>query len=563
MKMDTFSKYIGQTFDNRYKIVKIIGIGGMAVVFEAVDLVQKRKVAVKVLRDEFAKDVQSVKRFINESKAVAMLSHPNIVKIYDVSVKEELKYIVMEHINGITLKNYMDQKGVLSMRETIAFAEQILRALEHAHSKGIIHRDIKPQNIMLLENGVVKVTDFGIAKLPNAETVTMTDKAIGTVYYISPEQASGRPIDPRSDLYSLGVLMYEMLTDKLPFMADSPVSVALKQINETAMPMREINPVIPRGLEQFVEFTMEKDPDLRFQSAGDMLKFLIKIKSNPNMVFKGNPNRRKEGTVRKSSSMFPIIMGVASAFLIVVITTGAILISKFLQAEQQSDAAHEIEVVSVVGQLYTEDMKAMLQGENYNIIEKYEYNEDVPQNQIIYQNPAPGEKRKLPNSKSKCDLTITISNGIRTFTMQDYTIQDYREVQNKLKSLGVAVKIEKVYHDTVLVDYVISTEPPAGTVIKSTVDTVVTVYVSQGQQIEYVMVPSFINMSESKAMEELINNDIALGKVTYRQSQKAAGTVLEQSLTPSSNVVKGITSIDFVVSGGPDYKEPSNDTSKE
>lgn len=561
--MDAFSKYIGQTFDNRYKIVKIIGIGGMAVVFEAADLLQKRKVAVKVLRDEFAKDVQSVKRFINESKAVAMLSHPNIVKIYDVSVKEDLKYIVMEHINGITLKNYMDQKGVLSMRETIAFSEQILRALEHAHSKGIIHRDIKPQNIMLLENGVIKVTDFGIAKLPNAETVTMTDKAIGTVYYISPEQASGKVIDPRSDLYSLGVLMYEMLTDKLPFMADSPVSVALKQINEKAEPMRDINPVIPRGLEQFVEFTMEKDPELRFQSAGEMLKFLLKIKSNPNIVFKGNPNRKKEGTVRKSSSMFPIIMGVASAFLIVLITTGAVLISRFLQAEQQSDAAHEIEVVSVIGQLYTEDMKAMLEGENYNVIEKYEYNEEAPQNQIIFQNPAPGEKRKLPNSNSKCDLTITISNGIRTFTMPDYTIQDYREVQNKLKSLGVAVKIEKVYHDTVLVDYVINTEPPAGTVIKSTVDTVITVYVSQGQQIEYVMVPNFISMSESKAMEELINSQITLGKVTYRQSQKAAGTVLEQSLTPSSNVVKGITSIDFVVSGGPDYKEPDTDTTKE
>ena len=185
--MDAFSKYIGQTFDNRYRIVKIIGIGGMAVVFEAADLIHKRKVAVKVLRDEFAKDTQAVKRFINESKAVAMLSHPNIVKIYDISVKEELKYIVMEHINGITLKNYMDQKGVLSMREVIAFSEQILRALEHAHSKGIVHRDIKLQNIMLLENGIIKVTDFGIAKLPNAETVTMTDKAIGTVYYISPE----------------------------------------------------------------------------------------------------------------------------------------------------------------------------------------------------------------------------------------------------------------------------------------------------------------------------------------------------------------------------------------
>ena len=210
--MELYEKYVGLVFDNRYRIERVIGIGGMAIVFKATDLLMRRVVAVKILKDEISEDEQSVKRFENESRAVSMLSHQNIVNVYDVSTRENIKYIVMEFVEGITLKNYMEHREVLNLREIISYTTQILRALDHAHKKGIIHRDIKPQNIMLLKNGVIKVMDFGIAKLPNAETITMTDKAIGTVYYISPEQVTGGEIDARSDLYSLGVMMYEMAT---------------------------------------------------------------------------------------------------------------------------------------------------------------------------------------------------------------------------------------------------------------------------------------------------------------------------------------------------------------
>ena len=552
--MDNFSQYIGQTFDNRYRIEKIIGVGGMAVVFEAVDLLQKRAVAVKMLKEEFSGDTQAVKRFINESKAVSMLSHPNIVRIYDVSVKGNLKFIVMERIRGITLKSYMDQKGALSSKEVIAFSEQILRALEHAHSKGIIHRDIKPQNIMLLKNGTLKVTDFGIAKLPNAETVTMTDKAIGTVYYISPEQASGKKTDQRSDLYSLGILMYEMLTGKLPFTADTPVSVALKQINATADPMRDINPSVPRSLEQFVGYAMEKDPEVRFQSASQMLKYLLKLKANPNIVFKGNPNTSKSGGGRReSNSMFPIIFGVALAFLLVVGVSAAVVLTKYFAAEEEDSAASEIEVLKVTGFEYNEELVKQLKDEHYSVEVKYVYDDTVPKDQIISQNPTAGEKRKLSDKSPTCELVLTVSRGIQTFEMPDYKIQDYREVQNKLRSIGVSVKVEKEYHDTILVDYVIRTEPEAGTELNCSLDTVVTIHVSQGQEVKYTLVPDFIGKTEGEAMSALLEAELALGKCTYQQSNKPKGTVIDQSLTPSSNVVKGTTAIDFVISGGPDY----------
>lgn len=283
--MDNSKQYIGAVFDGRYRIERIVGIGGMAFVYEATDLIHNRKVAIKLLKDKFSDDTRAVKRFINESKSLELLNHPNIVKIFDISVNTQHKYIVMEYINGITLRKYMNYKLPLEWREAVEFTEQILLALDHAHTKGVIHRDIKPQNIMIMQGGKIKVTDFGIAKIPKSESLTLVDKAIGTVYYISPEQASSRKIDARSDIYSLGVMLYEMVTGKLPFTADTPIAVIFKHINDACTSPCKLNPAIPRGLEQIILCAMEKNPQNRYQSAAQMLRHLRRLKLDQNTVF--------------------------------------------------------------------------------------------------------------------------------------------------------------------------------------------------------------------------------------------------------------------------------------
>ena len=285
MNMDVFKKHIGEVFDGRYKICRTIGVGGMALVYEARDLLTGQRVAVKMLKDSISDNPQALRRFVNESKAVAMLNHPNIVKILDLSVKTEHKFIVMEYIKGITLREYMTSKGKLTWRESAAFIAQILLALDHAHMKGVVHRDIKPQNIMVMEGGVIKVTDFGIAKIPDAETVTMVDHAVGTIYYISPEQARGKKIDNRSDIYSLGVMFYEMVTGRLPFLAENSYGIMHKQIHDAPQRPTKWTPELPLGVEQIILQAMEKQPQNRNQSASQKLRHVYRIQRNPTIIF--------------------------------------------------------------------------------------------------------------------------------------------------------------------------------------------------------------------------------------------------------------------------------------
>ena len=281
-------RYIGRLLDNRYEILEIIGAGGMAVVYKARCHRLNRLVAIKILKDENLEDEDFCRRFHAESRAVAMLSHSNIVSVYDVSSTGDQDYIVMELIDGITLKQYMEKQGRLNWKETVHFATQIAKALEHAHSRGLVHRDIKPHNVMVLKNGSVKVADFGIARLMENEN-TMTKEALGSVHYLSPEQAKGSRVDNRSDLYSLGVVMYEMITGKTPYDGDSPVAVAIKHIQGGAPKPSTINPYIPKGLEQIIMKAMAHDLPDRYINATAMLRDLDEFQRNPNITFVSAP----------------------------------------------------------------------------------------------------------------------------------------------------------------------------------------------------------------------------------------------------------------------------------
>ncbi len=555
--MEIYEKYVGLVFDNRYRVERIVGIGGMAVVFKATDLLMRRTVAIKILKDEISEDEQAVQRFKHEYQAIAMLAHQNIVEIHDASVRRNIKYIVMEYVEGITLKNYMQHREVLNLREIISYTTQILRALDHAHKKGVVHRDIKPQNIMLLKNGVIKVMDFGIAKLPNAETVTMTDKAIGTVYYISPEQVSGGTTDARSDLYALGVMMYEMATGSLPFSAETPVSVALMHVNDTAKPPRELNPNIPVGLEQIIMRAMEKDPDARYQSAEEMLGHLLKLRENPKMIFKENKvSKKKQKTIarpkkRGSHSMFPIIMGVTLAFLIVAGISGYYVLDKLFLNSSMNDY-EEVRIPNFVGSLYTEELAKWFDDSEYYAVPAitYEYSDTVEKGKIIEQEPLAEEKRKVLPGKQECEMQLTVSQGPRTVTLGDYTVRDYREVESELRKLGLTVKVENVSNDVYSVGYVIRTEPEVGTVLRE--GETVTIYVSHGSDTLNVSVPDFKELSEARALITLMENDLTVGTVTYEKNWRTAGTVFEQSVDPWKQVPK-YSEISFTVSGGPSY----------
>lgn len=560
--MDGFDKYIGRVFDKRYRIDKIIGIGGMAIVFKAEDILMNRTVALKMLKDDISGDQDSVKRFLNESKAVAMLSHKNIVNIYDVSVKGDMKYIVMEYIEGITLKTFLKHRGgTLSWRETLNITEQILRALEHAHDKGIVHRDIKPQNIMLLKNGLIKVADFGIAKLPNNDTFTKTDKAIGTVHYISPEQASGAPINEQSDLYSVGVLMYELACGELPFTADTPVSVAMKQVNETPVSPRELKPDIPEGLEQIILRAMEKDPALRYDSAKRMLRHIAALKENPGIRFrpanheaaggkKEKPKKEKvqkprKNIIEKGNLVMPILLGVVSAFLIVALIFALLIYDNI--ANQMQKKGTDVQVGNYVGQKFDSVLKNQLEDMGFVVTVKPGTAAGASMNEVVLQKPEAGEVLRYIPGETLMEITLYIYTGTDTVVLPDFSYMKYNAVRTEYSDM-FEFRVENEMNATVPSDYIIRTEPEAGSEV--VFGDTITVYVSKGATADRIQMPNVCDMTAEAARSIIMSHGLILGNITYIASDLERGTVISQSVAPGDEVAVQ-SYVDIVISEGP------------
>ena len=563
--MERYEQYIGKTLNGKYTIKELLGVGGMAYVFKAVEQGSNRIVSVKILNEESSKDEKSVRRFINESKAVAMLSHPNIVKIHDVVFKEDINYLVMEYVEGITMKEYIDFKKTIEWGEAVYYVSQILRALGHAHSMGIIHRDVKPQNIMITREGVVKVMDFGIAKMLKSESITMTDMALGTVDYISPEQASGKEIGFYSDIYSVGVMLYEMTTGKLPFIAESTMAVAMMQIQDEPQPPTEINASIPRGLEQIILKAMNKDPYERFSSCAAMEKALGVISQDPTTVFtshrKTGEKKKEAAKTKKRASFLPIISGVTAAFFIVLIVFAAMFLKQC--STSFNDTGKEIVIPSLIGNMHSERLELDYEKNGFDIVistKEIEHDPTKAVGEIIKQTPSAGTRKKY-NPDAPQTITVTINPAAKVFVLDDYTNANSQEVTTILRRNDIKWVLKSEDHDTVIKGYVIKTEPAAGTVLNKG-DTI-TLYVSNGAPVEETKVPSVVGKTYEDAVRELQKYRISIGSVSYEESSAPEGTVIVQSIEAGETVYKYITEISLTVSTGMIVIPPAPETPDE
>lgn len=581
-------QYIGKMLDNRYEILERIGTGGMAIVYKAKCHRLNRLVAIKILKSDLAQNEEFRRRFNAESQAVAQLSHPNIVSVYDVSRGGDMEYIVMELIDGITLKQYMEKRGQLNWRESLHFITQIMRGLSHAHSRGIIHRDIKPQNIMVLRDGSVKVADFGIACLADSAQ-TLTQEALGSVHYISPEQARGDRPDARSDIYSSGVVLYEMLTGRLPFEGESAVAVAIQHLSSIPLAPREINPDIPEQLELICMKAMAPDLEHRYQSADAMIADLEAFRKNPEVEMKFDlsdlrpeendeptrtirtmpshtvtipvhqpernyPRRERdedEEPRRAGSGKRGVLVGaVTVAAVAVVIVLFKTILGSFAPA-----AVDQYQVPDLYN-MTIEEAENDPRIEGVFEIQKAgsEFSTDVPEGHILRQDPKKDETRK----GSQLVIQVWVSAGEETGEVPDLenkSEQDARILLEKLnKEYNLELTVEapeelKQFSEEITEGYVIKTEPAQGEILKKG-DTVKLI-LSKGPDIKPVTVLPFVGMSIDSVLSQLESYKLTCdaADVEVVDSDKPGGTIVWQS-PASGETVPEWTTIKFRVSAG-------------
>lgn len=557
--------YVGKRLDGRYEVQEIIGVGGMSVVYKAYDNVDDRIVAIKILKDEFLNNEEFKRRFKNESKAIALLSHENIVRVYDVNFGEKLQYIVMEYIDGITLKEYINKQNYITWNDAVYFMTQILRAVQHAHDKGIVHRDIKPQNIILLPNGTLKVTDFGIARFSRSETKTLTEQAIGSVHYIAPEQAKGEQTDERADIYSMGVVLYEMLAGKVPFDSENAVSVALMQVQANAEKLTQINPNIPKGLEQICVHAMQKNPDDRYQSATEMLLDIEEIIKNPNTVFNYASNTESQ------TKSVPIVTDdryneeydeavdyeaerkhkkkmIAAVTIGVIVLIAAVVGVIYMFTSGINTKTHTLE--NFVGYSYDE-----LQNSNdykYEFVAEYRKTDEKEPGIILSQSPEAGSKITEGST-----VTLVVAASEKDITMPNVYGLTLEMAEQTLKQSELSIfKAMKINSDTVEEGKVIYTDPKANSIVSG--DQEITIYVSDGPStttIEKIKVPDVIGLTKSGAREFLIKYGFTNVEIKTQDSTYPKDVVISQSPSVGSSA-KATDKITVIVSTGVTTTEP-------
>ena len=582
-------KYIGQLLDDRYEILEVIGIGGMAVVYKARCHRLNRLVAVKILKEEHMQDQEYRERFRGESQAVAMLSHPNIVSIYDVSSSADAEYIVMELIDGISLKQYMQRKGVLNWKETLHFAIQIAKALEHAHSRGIVHRDIKPHNVMVLKNGAVKVADFGIAQITSASS-TLTTEALGSVHYISPEQAKGGRVDNRSDLYSLGVVMYEMIAGRVPYDGDSPVNIAIQHINGGAQKPSQYNPNTPEGLEQIILKAMALAPRDRYLTATAMLYDMDEFRKNPAMAFPGDvahvqPPVRPAEPQPKTIAQRKMAQNAETAVVPTHLSGHTPRIAQPEEPQERRSRTATVAVISCIlvaivaiviffvvwpvkdcaGLFDKPEMVSVpnLIGQNFEMLRQDgkvivvrqggEYSDEYAKGQIIYQYPLSGDQVQVG---TKVFVKISLGQKPPAQVMNYLVNTDLSSARQWLNNLqmGLDIQVREESHPTVAAGNVTRTVPAYGAVLSQGQQ--VTIWVSTGPEPVFGYMPDVtgktfdeaLTILDAKGFQNVIYNPV--------DSDRPEDEVIGQSVEKYQRIdVK--TTITLDVSNGSQYQPPA------